>query len=136
MGFIYLTPSRGTHVYKSPLDRALEDDRKPASVREETSQQTIQNLIWLRKPVDFQAEMFDLDTGDYTPEELDRIETIGFAAGKAGERADSNPNEPGSEAFVRWMAGWTDGQAAQVGAMGAPKRGRGRPKKNQAQAEA
>jgi ribosome modulation factor len=36
--------------------------------------------------------------------------TAGYAAGKNGDDATSNPNVPGSERFEKWANGWREGQ--------------------------
>lgn len=36
--------------------------------------------------------------------------TMGFAAGKRGDAADTNPNKPGTEKFEKWRKGWGEGQ--------------------------
>lgn len=74
---------------------------------------------------------------------LARIYSDGYNSGLAGGKIDASSHAPGSEAFVRWRDGWTDGHADRLArnpdadkvTQAQPrKRGRGRPARNGAAA--
>ena len=58
--------------------------------------------------------------------DLDRAYDSGVFAGREGHKRDTNEHTEGSEAHVRWDAGWLHGQAAIASQMELPKRGRPR----------
>jgi ribosome modulation factor len=46
--------------------------------------------------------------------DLDQSQELGKRAGLAGKPASDNPNEDGSPEYLRWSAGWREGQAENM----------------------
>lgn len=119
------------------FERALKDAKRSSTSREREAQLHAAMLAWQRKPLNFQAVMdFAAPPPTFSATELDRIEDQGFVTGKTGDPAEINSHIPGSEAYARWHSGWVRGQSEKVVAEIAPKRGRGRPRKDGSPAQA
>ena len=101
-------------------------------------------MRWIGLPIGSQAELFGdgdadentTDTEDYA-QRLWEVHEAGYAAGKNGQKPEDNPHEAGSEFHQTWAMALGKGQEAArfinpagVETVAAPKRGRGRPKKN------
>lgn len=141
---------KGAGINLAAFDRARIDADKSGDKREAEELEYRRYMAWRNKPVGFQPSM-DLAPSDpmaalstYT---LHQIDTEGFAAGKGGKTRTINSYTPGTEAWSRWDTAWVRGQAdnaaglaktpeaaaaARAAGEPAPKRGRGRPRKEQA----
>ncbi len=58
--------------------------------------------------------------------DLDRAYDAGVFAGREGHKRDANEHPAGSDAHVKWDAGWLSGQMAIASEMERPRRGRPR----------
>ncbi|HVB15731.1 MAG TPA: hypothetical protein VNF04_04300 [Stellaceae bacterium] len=117
----------GAGIDLKGFDRARSDAALSGSEREAMIAEHRRQLAWLKKPIGMQATL-DLPAAEFTPAELDLKKHAGYAAGRAGHRRDSNPENLNTEAFVAWDGGWMDGQKELAEELGeAPesrKRGR------------
>lgn len=117
-------------IDKKQLKRAYAESQKTADEREIDDGKFRQYMDWLGKPVGTQAEMFRGDPEAAqapSPEASDKHDAsqahyAGHDAGRAGANIDSNPHQPGTEAFAEWRGGWGEGQAAAVAALGGATR--------------
>lgn len=133
------------------FDRARIDRERSAAEREAEDREYRRQMAWFSKPVGFQPSL-DIDEAveeglrALNVHELHRVDTEGFEAGQGGRRRDSNPWSIGTEAFQRFDAAWIRGQAVIASSLNGgsggsanggdpPKRGRGRPRKVQPDAE-
>jgi hypothetical protein len=82
--------------------RAREDCDLPSAVREQIMQQHHQMMIWNRRPISFQADMFEAPPAERTKAELDRIGRAGYDAGRGGRKSDDNPHRAGTEEHALW----------------------------------
>jgi hypothetical protein len=118
---------KGAGIDIKGFDRARSDAALSGSEREAMIVEHRRQLAWLKKPIGTQATI-DLPATEFTPAELRLKTQAGHAAGKAGRRRDSNPENLNTEAFVAWDGGWMDGQKELAEELGeAPesrKRGR------------
>lgn len=128
------------------FDRARKDAERSSAEREAEDREYRRQMAWMSKPVGFQPSM-DLDEAvdeglrALNVHELHRVDNEGIEAGQAGRKRDSNPWSIGTEAYQRFDAAWLRGQAALASTLNGgsaaanggdpPKRGRGRPRKDQ-----
>lgn len=103
----------GDGINLAAFDRAMVDEKRSGEEREVEDRRYREFMAWLKKPVGFQQAM-EFAPAEPTTHELHKAESGGLEAGKRGDRADSNPWTPGTEAFVRFHAGWLRGQALKV----------------------
>lgn len=116
------------------FDRAMVDRKRSGEEREAEDRAYRQAMMWLLKPVGYQANAFvDTEEGAEAAAEHHLAEAgrDGFAAGKGGHSASLNSFTPGTELFAAWQSGWVRGQEsiAETLQPEVPKRGRGRPRK-------
>lgn len=123
---------------------------EPGIVRERNDAAFRELMRWDLKPIGLQASM-DLSPSQGSPElnvhELKRVDNEGYEAGREPKaKRERNPYPPGTEAAQRWDVAWLRGQAdiastltddpkkaeAAKAAGEAPKRGRGRPRREAA----
>lgn len=126
------------------FDRALDDRNRSDDELEASHRQYQRNLAWLGKPVGFQSDLglpveTAADTKAATVYQMKQVDTDGYNAGRAGYAVSLNQHAPGTEEYQRWHNAWLRGQEAKIKAeikpTEAPKRGRGRPRKNGAAPE-
>jgi hypothetical protein len=117
-------------------DAFRKDSQKSGEVREREDVWRRRLLIWDLKPTGYQAAAdfttSNPDMADLNAVELQRIDREGIAAGKAGQRRDSNNYTPGTEAFQRWDEAWVRGDAEheepqRAASPAGARRPRGRP---------
>lgn len=116
------------------FQRARKDADMSGEARERRELAYRRMMFWQSKPVGWQASM-DLQSEDedivaVNVHELKRIDHLGEAAGKNGQRRDANPYTPGTEYAQRWDSAWLRGQAAIAATLapdGQQPRRRGRP---------
>lgn len=100
-------------INMAAFDRARTDEARSGEEREAEDRKYREYMAWLKKPVGFQQAM-EFSPAEPTTHDLHKVESGGLDAGKRGDRADRNPWTPGTEAFVRFHAGWLRGQALKV----------------------
>jgi hypothetical protein len=105
--------------------------------RESLDRKLRRNMAWLGMPLGTQSEMFTEEEVEVPAEiQVSRVRRAGEGAGKAGRERQENPWPAGSLLWATWDEGWRVGKEATAQTtIDAPKRGRGRPKKNAAPVE-
>lgn len=126
------------------FDRALEDGKKSGETRDAEDRQYRRYMAFQHKPIGLQVGM-DFTSPDpglmaLNKLELGRIDAQGYQAGNGGHPRESNTFSLGTEAYQAWDSAWVRGNADfESDGLGeqpaAPKRGRGRPRKNGAAGE-
>lgn len=133
---------RGAGINLAAFDRARAEAEKSGEKREAEDREYRRLMLWLGKPVGYQAGLFsDGETDEVLPDEVSsvtdhqrmQVEGAGGAAAATGKPRDSNPWTPGTELWALWDGGWertataatTNGSAPPDDAP--PPRRRGRP---------
>jgi hypothetical protein len=136
---------KGEGISLAAFDKARKDARMSGEEREERDRHYRRIMAFIGKPVGFQgAFSFDQSPEDAAQVDVSRLKAVdadGYEAGRAGHKASLNSWTPGTEEHSRFHTAWLRGQAEKVTAEiqpadAAPKRSRGRPRKNGAQAAA